>query len=179
MLLFFQSGLTINCQSNSFLSTYLDLPPTANLVVLWLYHACLSDWTYTSDAKLVGIWDSLKTLVWLDYLLLSESLSKAFIGCKILFFFFCIPVSDKKTYIWCNVSCNVWLCMNEMSEHLNFFFLNLFHSFSSSLVLTNAKCKCHVQMPWLVLPMRYATIVPQYAIDRLLTADLDVNANKM
>ena len=30
-------------------------------------------------------------------------------------------------------------------------------------------------MPWLVLPMRYATIVPQYAIDRLLTTDLDVN----
>ena len=30
-------------------------------------------------------------------------------------------------------------------------------------------------MPWSVLPMRYATIVPQHAIDRLLTTDLDVN----
>ena len=30
-------------------------------------------------------------------------------------------------------------------------------------------------MPWLVLPMRYATIVPQYAIYRLLITDLDVN----
>ena len=32
-----------------------------------------------------------------------------------------------------------------------------------------------MQMSWLVLPMRYATIVPQYAIDRLLIIDLDVN----
>ena len=47
--------------------------------------------------------------------------------------------------------------------------------FSSFLVLMNAKCKCHMKMPWWVLPMRYATIVPQYAIDRLLTTDLDVN----
>ena len=30
-------------------------------------------------------------------------------------------------------------------------------------------------MPWLVLPMRYVTIVPHYAIDRLLTTDLGVN----
>ena len=51
----------------------------------------------------------------------------------------------------------------------------LLFSFLSFLVLTNAKCKCHMQMPWLVLPMRYSTIVPQYAIDRLLTTDLDVN----
>ena len=40
-----------------------------------------------------------------------------------------------------------------------------------------------MQMPWLVLPMRYATIVPQYVIDGLLSTDLDVdflmNANKM
>ena len=39
--------------------------------------------------------------------------------------------------------------------------------------------KCEMQMSYanamLVLPMRYATIVPQYAIDRLLTIDLDVN----
>ena len=55
------------------------------------------------------------------------------------------------------------------------FFWICFIPFSSFLVLTNAKCKCHLQMPWLVLPMRYATIVPQYAIDRLLITNLDVN----
>ena len=60
---------------------------------------------------------------------------------------------------------------NEMFEH---FFLNSFFLFSF-FILTNAKCKCHMQMPWLVLPMCYATIVPWYAIDRLLTTDLTVN----
>ena len=43
------------------------------------------------------------------------------------------------------------------------------------LILANAKYKCHMQMPWLVLLMRYATIMPKYAIDRLLTPDLDVH----
>ena len=42
-------------------------------------------------------------------------------------------------------------------------------------ILMNAKCKCHMQMPWLVLPMWCATIVPKYAIDRLLTTDLNVH----
>ena len=32
-----------------------------------------------------------------------------------------------------------------------------------------------MQMPWSILPMRYATIVPQHAIYKLLTTDLDVN----
>ena len=32
-----------------------------------------------------------------------------------------------------------------------------------------------MQIPWLVLPMRYETIVPQHAINRLLTTNLDVN----
>ena len=32
-----------------------------------------------------------------------------------------------------------------------------------------------MQMPWSVLPMHYATIVPQHAINRLLTIDVDVN----
>ena len=37
------------------------------------------------------------------------------------------------------------------------------------------KCAiCNIQMPWSVLPMRYATIVPQHTIDKLLTTDLDV-----
>ena len=38
-------------------------------------------------------------------------------------FSLCIPISDKKTYIWCNVSCNVWLCMNETSKYLDLFFI--------------------------------------------------------
>ena len=55
-----------------------------------------------------------------------------------------ILVSDKKTYIWFNVSCNVWLCMNEIFEHLNLFFIWIcFIPLSFFLVLTNAKCKYH------------------------------------
>ena len=65
--------------------TYLDLPPSASLIVLWLCRTCFLDWTYTFDAKLVGIWDSLKTLIWLDYHFSSEGLSETFIGCKTLF----------------------------------------------------------------------------------------------
>ena len=34
---------------------------------------------------------------------------------------------------------------------------------------------CNMQMPWSVLPMRYATIVPCHANDTLWTADLDVH----
>ena len=56
-------------------------------------------------------------------------------------------------------------------------FFEFFFSFSSF------KCKCRMQMPRLVLPMRYVTIVPKNAVDRLLTTDLNVNflmnANEM
>ena len=31
------------------------------------------------------------------------------------------------------------------------------------------------EIPWSVLPMQYATIMPQHVIDRLCTIDLDVN----
>ena len=87
-------------------------------------------------------WDSLKSLICLYYLLPFEGFSEALSGARP--FFLCIPVSNKKTYIWCNVSCNVWLCMNEMSEHSNLFFIwTCFIPLSSFLVLTNAKCKCH------------------------------------
>ena len=51
--------------------------------------------------------------------------------------------------------------------------------FSSFFVLTNAKCKCHRQMSWLVLPMHYVL----YAINKLWNTDPNVNfsmnANKM
>ena len=33
------------------------------------------------------------------------------------------PISGEKTYVWCNVSCNVWLCMNETSKYLDSFFI--------------------------------------------------------
>ena len=38
-----------------FFFTYLDLPSSASLIVLWLYHSRLPDWTYTSNARLVDI----------------------------------------------------------------------------------------------------------------------------
>ena len=61
-----------------------------------------------------------------------------------------------------------WMKCLSIKTH---FFLNLFHSFFIFPRLN----ECEMQMPWLVLPMCYATIVPQYAIDRLLTTDLDIN----
>ena len=74
-----------------------------------------------------------------------------------------------------NASCRcIMRCMIVHEWNVRAFF-EFFFLFFSFLILTNARCKCHMQMPWLVLPMRYATIVPLYAIDRLLTTDLDVN----
>ena len=32
------------------MSTYMDLPLIASLVVLWFYHSYLLNWTYNSDA---------------------------------------------------------------------------------------------------------------------------------
>ena len=76
---------------------------------------------------------------------------------------FCIPISDKKTNIWCNVSCNVWLCTNEMSEHfLNSFFFFIFPRFdgcemqmsyaNAMIGLTNALCNhCALTYYWQTL----------------------------
>ena len=36
--------------------------PRVPVLMLWLRHSCLPDWTYTSDASLVDILDSLKVL---------------------------------------------------------------------------------------------------------------------
>ena len=64
-------------------------------------------------------------------------------------FSFCIPVSDEQTNIWCNVSCDVWLCTNEMSEHFlnSFFFFLHFNecemqmSYANAMIgFTNALC---------------------------------------
>ena len=116
-------------------------------------------------------WDSLKTLICLNYFFPSEGLSEAFIGRK-TFFFHSASLFQIRKHI-SNAMCHAmydcaWMKCLSIKTHF-------FNSFSSFIVLTNAKCKCHMQIPWLVLPMRYATIVPQYAIYRLLITDLDVN----
>ena len=91
--------------------------------------------------NLVGIWDSLKALI--CYLFSSRRSFWSFYRVQDPFSL-CISILNKKTYIWCNVSRNVWLCMNEMFEHLNLFFIWIcFIPFSSFLVLTSTKCKCH------------------------------------
>ena len=89
------------------LQTRLNLPLTASLVALWLCHACLLDWTYTSDASLVRIQNSLKGLICLNYFLSPRRFFWSFYWVQDPFSP-CIPISDKKTYIWYNV----WmLCM--------------------------------------------------------------------
>ena len=62
----------------------------------------------------------------------------------------------------------VMRCMIVHEWNVRAFFFWIFFSF---FVLTNAKCKCHMRMPWLDLPMRYATNVPLY--------QSSMNANKM
>ena len=42
---------------------------------------------------------------------------------------FCIHTSDRKTCIWCSMSYNVWLCMNEMLVHWFQFYVFLFIKF--------------------------------------------------
>ena len=69
--------------------------------------------------------------------------------------------------------CIMW-CMIVHEWNVRAFF-EFFSPLFSFLILMNARCKCHMQMPWLVLPMRYVTIVPKYAIDRLLTTALDIH----
>ena len=113
------------------ISAYLDLPLIATLVVLWLCHVYELDWTYNSNA-MVCIWNPLKTLICLNYLFSPRRSFWSFYQVQNPLSPY-IPVSDKKTFIWCNVPCNVWLCMNEMSKH-SFFYLNLFHSFLFFLV---------------------------------------------
>ena len=79
------------------MSTYLDLPLTASLVMLWLFHACLLDWTYNSDTKLG--WD-LKLFKNFDLFELPSFFPKVFL--KLLLgarpFLLCLPISDKHTF---------------------------------------------------------------------------------
>ena len=73
------------------------------------------------------------------------------------------------------------MIVHEWNVRAFIFYLNLFHSFFH-LSLFPAKCRMQMlcpnyadEIPWSVLPMWYANIVPLHAIDRLLTTDLDVN----
>ena len=132
----------------------------------------------TFDCQTWSCFDFLwKTLICLNYLLSSEGLSEAFIGYKIIFHSASLFQIRKKIS---DAMCHALYDCARMKCPSIFWII---FSFSSFLVLTIGKCECHMQMPWLVLPIRYATIVPLYAIDRLLTTDLDVNflmnANKM
>ena len=64
-------------------------------------------------------------------------------------FSFYVPISDKKTYIWYNVSCNVWLCMNEISEHLSSFFFIWIYFIPFSSFLVSSKMQNANVMPQL------------------------------
>ena len=146
---------------SSLFFTYLDLPLSANLIVLWLYHSRLPDWTYTSDASLVDIfW---KTPICLNYLLSSEGLSEAFIGCKTLFY----PTS--LFWIWTHISDAMCPAMYDCAwmkyPSIHFFIWICFIPFHLSLFST--KCRMQMlcpnyadEMPWSVSLMWYANIVP-------------------
>ena len=129
---------------------------------------------HTFDARLVGIRDFLKIF---NLTKLSSSFQRSFWS-----FYrvqdplsFCIPISDKKTNIWCNVSCDVWLCTNEMSEHFFEFFFSFFHfnecemqmSYANAMIgLTNALCNHCAQICYWQTPNYY----PRYPFS--------MNANK-
>ena len=55
---------------------------------------------------------------------------------------FYVHTSDRKTCIWCSMSCNVWLCMNEMLMHWFSFYVFLikFATFSSMHTLQAYWC---------------------------------------
>ena len=172
-------GLTLECQLFKSSFHHLDLPSNASQT-----HSYPLTWTYLrvpvwlcfdfiTHVYLIGLTPLMPELLRffesLDLFELPYSFRRffwSFYWVQDPFFFTLHSCFCKKTHIWCNVSCNVWLCMNEMFEHLNLFFIWIcFIPLSSFLVLTNAKCKCHApshadEIPWLVLPMRYANVVP-------------------
>ena len=146
----FSSGLTLHCQSNSFVFTYLDLPSSASLVCA-LALSQLFTWLdlHLWCQDLLIFFES--PWFWLSYLLSSEGLSEAFIECETLLH--SASLFQMSNQIFDAMRHPMYDCAtNEMSEH---FFFEFFFSF---FILMNAKCKCHMQMPWLVLPMRYALI---------------------
>ena len=142
----FLSGLTSDCQFFDFSSFfyYLDLP-----LISSSFHPLFYLPGLTSECQFDCVLTLSLMFTWLDLHLRCQFVGietnwKSLILTKLPSFvrrsfwsFYrvqdplssCIPILDMNTYIWCNVSCNVWLCMNEMSEHLN-----LFHSFFIFLV---------------------------------------------
>ena len=85
-------------------------------------------------------------------------------------FSLCILVSDKRTYTWCNVSCNVWLCMNEMSEHLNLFFVWICFIFLFRIHFFSCPCALHglaILTAMLLSPFfgkAFFALMPSYSI---------------
>ena len=124
----FSSGLTLNCQFFSsffFPLTWTDLRVSVRLCFDFITHVYLIGLTPLVPALLIffeKLW-----FVWITFFLPKVFL-KLLLGTRPPFFVSLFQM----TYIWCNVSCNVRLCMNEMS--LYYYFFNLFHSFSSFLV---------------------------------------------
>ena len=141
-LFFYLPKLTSECQ--------FDCALTLSLMFTWLdlHLWCQTCWYFLKNFDLSELPSSFRRSFWCLYRV-QDPLSSY------------IHVLDMNTYIWCNVSCNVWLCMNEMSKHfLNSFFLFIFPCFQH-----NVECKCLCpnyadEIPWLVLPMWYANIVP-------------------
>ena len=111
---------------------------------LTLSRMFLPDWTYTSDANQTHsyplTWTYRRLPVWLRFEVLWKFwfIRIYLLSSRRSFWSFyqvqdpsslCIPISDKKTYIWCSMSCNVWLCMNEMLVHWFQFYVFLFIKF--------------------------------------------------
>ena len=60
---------------------------------------------------------------------------------------FYIHISDRKTCIWCSMSCNVWSCMNEMLVHWFRFYVFLFIKFATfSPMHTLQACWCSLSL---------------------------------
>ena len=112
------------------MSTYLDLPFTASLVTLWLCHAHLLDWTYTSDAmrkalKIHLSWDLgffENFDLFENILFFPEGLSEAFIGCMTLLTLHPYFRQENIYPIQCVMQCMI---MNDMSEYSNSFFIRI------------------------------------------------------
>ena len=103
-----------------------------SIYLVYLWQPVWLHFDFIAHAYLIGLtplipaWLRFKILwklrsVWITFFL-PEGLSKAFIECKTPFFHSVLLFQIRKTYAWCNVPCNVWFCMNEMSDHLNLFF---------------------------------------------------------
>ena len=135
----FCSDLTLESQSNLVLFRSHIWKPV-KLVIQILSHAYLPRLTpdcqfgYALALSRIPTWLDLqlwcqsgwdlrffKTLICLNYLLSLRRFFWNFYRVQYPFSL-CILVSDKKRYVWYNMSCNVWLCIDEMSEHLNSFF---------------------------------------------------------